>query len=89
MLREPQPIEVEGSPFRKPDHGSLPSCLRACSFNTTGPRSKDEPHASLGETQAWGFRGCSAKWGECGDAATTIDMHPLQQRIGSLSLLTE
>lgn len=33
-----------------------------------------------------GFRGCSAKWGECGDAATTIDMQPLQQRIGFLSL---
>lgn len=33
-----------------------------------------------------GFRGCSAKWGECGDAVTTIDMQPLQRRIGSLSL---
>jgi hypothetical protein len=30
----------------------------------------------------WPFR----KMGEYGDAATTIDMQPLQQRIGSLSL---
>lgn len=49
-----RPSKLKPAQSRKPDHGPLPSCLRAGSSNTAGPGIKDEPHASLGETQAWG-----------------------------------
>ena len=85
MLAEPQTIEVEPTPSRKLGHSSLPSRLGAGSSNTTGPEVSKNP-TRVGGDSSVGFRGCSAIWGECGDAATTIDMPPLQQRIGSLSL---
>lgn len=89
MLSEQQTIEVEASSVQE----ALPHLAAlvpgAGNFDRTGPRSKDEPDASLRETQAWGPVAAPQNGGRCGDAATTVDMHPLQQRIESLSLLTE
>lgn len=81
-----KPSKLKPAPSRKADHSSLP-CLRAGSSHITGPRSKDEPHASLGRIKR-GVPWRLGKMGECGDTATTIDMQPLQQ-MGPFPLLQE